>query len=162
MPPGSRCTSIRAFMWSILRGDMPRRQLAADVSWEVNTDRLNRILRNMGGNTSTAVRQVAFAVEGHAKMGAPVDTGALKNSIYTRMGNEQAPRQAADVAIVPLPEPENKQTAHVGPSVEYGIYVELGTARAHAQPYLAPAVAAVADELESNPDVFVPVVTDDR
>ena len=33
------------------------------VNVTVDTDRLNRILRNLGGNTRDAVRKVAFRVE---------------------------------------------------------------------------------------------------
>jgi HK97 gp10 family phage protein len=122
----------------------------------LDTKRLNRILRNLPGNTRDAVGKVAFAVERAAKMKAPVDTGALRASIYTRIGKSggEAPTGADQVE---LPQPENNQTAHVGPSVDYGLYVELGTHRMAAQPFLAPAVREVEGELAA---MFKDVATD--
>ncbi len=130
------------------------------VQVTVNTDRLNRILRNLGGNTRDAVRKVAFRVEAEAKTNIQahglIDTGAMINSVYTAIGGEstQPPAQAANVDVVPLPEPQNKTTAHVGPSVHYAIYHEFGTRLMSARPYLGPAVETVAGELERNPDLF--------
>lgn len=143
----------------------------------VDTGRLNRILRNLGGNTRDAVRKVAFRVEAEAKTNAQEqhvwDTGALVNSIYTEIGDPEryteadakVKAQARDgeppAETTPLPTPSNRTTAHVGPSVHYAIYHEFGTHKMAARPYLAPAVETVAGELERNPDVFRGVVTDD-
>jgi HK97 gp10 family phage protein len=60
-----------------------------------------------------------MAMEGHAVDIVPVDTGNLRNSIT----------HASD-----------ERTAIVGTNVEYAPYVELGTRRQKAQPYLVPAV----------------------
>lgn len=61
-----------------------------------------------------------------AKNRAPVDTGALKGSISyeTRRGG----------GVI---------QGEVGPTVRYGRYVENGTSRQRAQPYLRPATDAV-------------------
>ena len=85
------------------------------------------------------------------------------NSVYTAIGGEssQPPTQSANVDVVPLPEPSNNTTAHVGPSVSYAIYHEFGTHKMSARPYLGPAVETVAGELERNPELFRGVVTDD-
>lgn len=64
------------------------------------------------------VQKTAVDIEGLAKVLCPVDTGFLKSSI----GHEV-----------------NGLSAEIGPTAEYGIYVELGTARAAAQPFLGPA-----------------------
>lgn len=69
------------------------------------------------------VAKTAHDIESLAKQRAPVDTGALKNSI-----------QARQVA------PFNWE---VGVGVAYGPYVEFGTSKMAAQPYLTPAVEAV-------------------
>ena len=69
------------------------------------------------------VYKAGLKVEGDAKMMAPVDTGALRNSITT------SGRTTADGA-----------QASVGTSLEYAPYVELGTSRASAQPYLQPSL----------------------
>lgn len=67
-----------------------------------------------------AVLDTALAVEGGAKRRVPVRTGRLRNSI----GHELA---------------DDKLSARVGTNVEYGPYVEFGTTRMHARPYLFPA-----------------------
>lgn len=58
--------------------------------------------------------------EAYAKMICPVDTGRLRNSIThdTRM---------------------SERAEYIGTNVEYAPYVELGTSRTKAQPFLKPA-----------------------
>lgn len=70
------------------------------------------------GAVAAAMEEVGLAAEGFAKRRCPVDTGNLRNSIT----------HAAEGG-----------TAYVGTNVEYAAYVELGTARTQAQPYLRPA-----------------------
>jgi HK97 gp10 family phage protein len=69
------------------------------------------------------VAKAALDIEAQAKSKAPVDTGTLKNSI-----------QATKVG-----------TAHwrVVVGADYGMYVEWGTGRMAAQPFLQPAILAV-------------------
>lgn len=67
--------------------------------------------------------KAAHDVEAHAKNVAPVDTGALKNSI-------------AAERVQPL-------LWHVAPHVKYAIYVEYGTRKMQAQPYMRPAAERV-------------------
>lgn len=119
------------------------------MSVEVNTTRLNRIIRNVDGNMADVVATIGFAVERVAKELAPVDTGALRSSIYTKIkqGGHQ-PDQRDGVVYVDLPEPESELEAIVGPTVEYGIWLELGTDRMAAQPYLTPAVEQITNNLE--------------
>lgn len=82
-----------------------------------------------------AIAKTAHDIEADAKALAPVDTGNLKNSIST------------DV---------NGMSAEVGPTAEYGRYVEEGTSRNGPQPYLRPAfdrrlpalLHAIADDAE--------------
>ena len=66
----------------------------------------------------TILAKTSADIERDAKINAPVDTGALRNSI----GRDLAPG-----------------TAVIGPTVNYGAYVELGTSRMRPQPYLGPA-----------------------
>lgn len=83
------------------------------------TDHSQEALENLEQATGTALEEVGLAAEGYAKRLCPVDTGRLRNSItHTR----------------------DKRTAYIGTNVEYGPYVELGTSRQKAQPYLKPAV----------------------
>lgn len=72
---------------------------------------------------SALVRKAAFQVEAGAKLRAPVDTGFLRSSIQTAF--------------------EGDLTAVVFVGAEYGVYVEFGTTRQRAQPYLQPALEEV-------------------
>lgn len=71
------------------------------------------------------VRKSTFAIERGAKLRAPVDTGFLRNSITSEFEG-------------------GGLVSEVGPEANYGIFIELGTHRMAAQPYLGPAF----DEVE--------------
>lgn len=79
---------------------------------------------------AVAVTRVAYAIEADAKAHAPVDTGALRNSISTDVHAG---------AVV---------DAEIGPTVDYGEYVELGTSKMAPEPYLGPAFDAHEHEVE--------------
>ena len=81
-------------------------------------DRLSDAVR--GQVVQDALLAGAYIVEGYAKTGVPVDTGFLRSSIQTARG----PENSAIVAV----------------AAEYAPYVEYGTARMGAQPYMRPAV----------------------
>lgn len=71
---------------------------------------------------------IGMAAEGYAKGYCPVDTGRLRNSItHTVQGD----------------------SAYIGTNVEYAPYVEMGTSRMKAQPYLKPAVQNHMNEYKS-------------
>lgn len=127
-------------------------------STEIDTSGINRILRNLPGNRNLVVRVIAFDIQARAQTAAPVDTGALKNSIYTRTErNEPLPDVRGynpDAGRVELPPVTEPGVAHIGPSVDYGAPVELGMDGRAAQPYLGPAVAAVRGTLERYRDEF--------
>lgn len=76
-----------------------------------------------------AVRKAGTDVMAQAQTRAPVDTGYLRSSI------------SAD-SIGPT-------EVEIGPTAHYGKYLEYGTSRAAAQPYLQPAFDAVAPSLEN-------------
>jgi HK97 gp10 family phage protein len=80
-----------------------------------------------------ALEKIGIFVEGEAQENAPVDTGTLRGSIT----HEVEGRYAV-----------------IGSNVKYAPHVELGTARAKAQPYLRPAV-------EENREVIKKIVTDE-
>lgn len=65
-----------------------------------------------------ALGRTAYAIEGTAKVLCAVDTGNLVNSISTDVAN---------------------MTAEIGPTADYGVFVELGTSRMPGQPFMAPA-----------------------
>lgn len=78
---------------------------------------------------SAATRRAAADVSGRAKMLAPVDTGFLRSSISVTMN---APTDAL-----------------IGPTANYGRYVEEGTSRMVAQPYMGPALDQVEPRFEA-------------
>ena len=67
-----------------------------------------------------ALEMIGLQCEGYAKLICPVDTGRLRNSLTHAQ--------------------ENETTEVIGSAVEYAPYVEYGTQRSKAQPYLKPAV----------------------
>lgn len=66
-----------------------------------------------------ALKSVALTAEKYAKQDCPVDTGRLRSSITHET---------------------DKNTAYIGTNVEYAPYVEMGTSRMRAQPFLEPAM----------------------
>lgn len=120
----------------------------AKSSVSLDTTKLDKILKQLDGNVADAIAKASFAVEARAKLRAPVDTGALRASIYTSLaGGGRSDDAMADalsrrpgVETNPLPIPRDNHTAYVGPSVEYAAELEFGSAGRAAQPYLLPAV----------------------
>ena len=95
--------------------------------------------------TARAVKKVAFDIQQDAQDLAPVDTGFLKNSIYTVTSEGSTYGQAGsapgDSYLLPETEaPGDDQTAYVGVGANYGIYQEMGTRFMAAQPYFYQAV----------------------
>ena len=83
------------------------------------TDNSGKFLEDFREKAPRALEAVGLQAEGYAKMLCPVDTGRLRNSITHDTDDE---------------------TAYIGTNVEYAAYVELGTSKSKAQPYLQPAV----------------------
>ena len=65
------------------------------------------------------IEKAALTLEKNAKQNCPVDTGKLRASISTEVGNLEA---------------------EVGTNVEYALYVEFGTSKQSAQPFMRPAL----------------------
>ena len=72
---------------------------------------------------------IGLTAEGYAKLACPVDTGRLRNSIS----------HAVD---------EADGVVYIGTNVEYAPYVEYGTSKMKAQPYLKPAATEHSEEYE--------------
>lgn len=72
-----------------------------------------------------ALEAIGMQAETYGKKLCPVDTGRLRNSITHQTESD---------------------AVYVGTAVEYAPFVELGTSRQKAQPYIKPAVADHADE----------------
>lgn len=88
--------------------------------------KMERIAKAVPGAAEDACLKGALLIEGEAKQRCPVRTGMLRNSI----ASERIPRGA-----------------QVGPHTEYAAYVEYGTYRMSAQPYMRPAVFIQKDQV---------------
>ena len=83
-----------------------------------------------------ALEAVGLQAEGYAKLKCPVDTGRLRNSItHATVKREKA--------------------VYIGTNVEYAPYVEMGTVKQKAQPYLAPAVTEHVPEYKEIAEHFL-------
>lgn len=92
----------------------------------VKADGFSRLGRDIQAELAGIVEQSGKDLAAEAARRAPVDTGALRDSIHSEMTG-------------PL-------EATVSDGVEYGIYQEFGTSRTPAQPWLGPAAQATAPE----------------
>lgn len=97
--------------------------------FEIKVDNRDKTLKQLDDAVNRALEAIGAQVENYAKMLCPVDTGNLRNSITHTL----APKEKA---------------VYVGSAVEYAAYVELGTSRTRAQPYLEPAVKNHTDEYQ--------------
>lgn len=79
----------------------------------------------VGHRASQVIRKTAADIEATAKQFAPVDTGALRNSIGHDITGDGRFGQVE---------------AEIGPTVEYGAYVEFGTSRQAPAAYMGPAL----------------------
>jgi len=86
-------------------------------------ERLKKIEKTATNNIEQALINSALFVERDAKINAPVDTGRLRQSITHKAENFGS----------------NNPAVTIGTNVEYSKYVEYGTSKAPAQPFLFPA-----------------------
>lgn len=85
------------------------------------TDNSAEVIEAKNAAIARALEAMGLQAEGYAKMLAPVDTGRLRNSLT----HDARPGEEA---------------VYIGTNVEYAPYVEYGTRRSRAQPYLEPAI----------------------
>ena len=82
------------------------------------TDNSAEILKAFEQATARGLEKIGLTAEGYAKAKAPVDTGRLRNSISHEV---------------------DEQDVYIGSNVEYAPYVEMGTVKMKARPFLKPA-----------------------
>jgi HK97 gp10 family phage protein len=93
------------------------------------TSHKDEILKELEAKTAQALEICGGMAESYAKEACPVDTGRLRNSItHAQVG---------------------KDTEVIGTNVEYGPYVELGTHKQAAQPFLRPAAEGHSSEYKA-------------
>ena len=98
-----------------------------NIEFEIRNDNTEEVLSATDEAIERALEAIGLQAEGYAKLLCPVDTGRLRNSI------------THEVAA-------NEKAVYIGTNVEYGPYVEMGTARTRPQPFIRPAVENHLDE----------------
>lgn len=113
---------------------------AGDVSGMliVQEDNTEYVANAIDRALAEALDEIGRAVQHRAQELCPVDTGRLRNSITYSLGGGDYPFPGMGAAV-------GKEVT-VGSEVEYAAYVELGTSRTRAQPFLRPAVEDYAGE----------------
>lgn len=94
--------------------------MAGGVS--VNQDNTKRVIDGIESAIGVALEEIGLLAENYAAKKCPVDTDKLRSSITHEV-------DAGDKAV------------YIGTNVEYAPYVELGTSRQKAQPFLRPAAS---------------------
>jgi HK97 gp10 family phage protein len=94
------------------------------VTVRIVSNRLPEISAAIRPAVVAEVQRATFDVEARAKALTPVRTGTLRRSIHSVFSN-------------------GGLTGIIGPSVLYGKFVEFGTRRMGARPFMRPAAAAV-------------------
>lgn len=89
--------------------------------FQIKNDRTKEVTAQLEKAIEIAMEAVGMEAEGDVKEITPVDTGNLRNSITHQYSKKE-------------------QAEYIGTAVEYAPYVELGTSRMTAQPYLKPAL----------------------
>lgn len=94
--------------------------MAGDVT--VKQDNTGQVVDGIDSAIGVALEKIGLSAENYAARKCPVDTGNLRGSITHEV-------DAGDNAV------------YIGTNVEYAPYVELGTSRQKAQPFLRPAAS---------------------
>lgn len=90
----------------------------SEIKLEINTD---KVLNALDEQVEAALRAIGMQAEQYAKDLSPVDTGRLQNSLTYEV-------DTSNKAVI------------IGSGVEYAPYVEQGTSKQKAKPYLRPAI----------------------
>jgi HK97 gp10 family phage protein len=94
------------------------------------TDNSGEFLDALPEQIEQALTAIGLTAESYAKRDCPVDTGRLRNSITNAVET-------------------GEQSVYIGSNVEYAAFVELGTSRMKARPYLRPAATEHTAEYKS-------------
>lgn len=97
-----------------------------------------------------ALEECGLAAEGYAKRLCAVDTGLLRNSITHALDGESTAissysdsdgAQRGEYSGSAPSESGRNRAVYLGTNVEYAPYVEMGTSRTAAQPFIEPAMS---------------------
>lgn len=108
-----------------------------DATARIDLGDLKRFAREMPQVVDAGIRKAAFAAQRKAQLATPVDTGALRSSIYTvtsrrsarsaAMASARARRADVRPAQALPPDAVRPMEAWIACGVEYGMYIEYGT-----------------------------------
>lgn len=101
--------------------------MAIEVNLTDNSDLVKNALEEQ---IEAALIAIGMTAETYAKRDCPVDTGRLRNSITHEVRMDE-------------------KSAYIGSNVEYAAFVEMGTTRMKARPYLRPAATNHTEEYKS-------------
>lgn len=128
-----------------------------EVSFESHVE---EALETMGNIRANVLEAIGLKAIGYAQLLCPADTGRLRNSLTfvtaTAQGepNTQDGAEAQPEDYSPHGTPE-EDVVVLGTNVEYAIYMEMGTSKTDAQPYLAPAIENHISEYEKIAETFM-------
>lgn len=139
------------------------------VTTEVRFDRTRQVATLLGLNSKNTTDQASRDLQTLAYQLSPVDTGALRNSIYVNNGDTSdyqtrvgtAERLNPDMQALEEIPPEfaislsggangGDYIVVVGVAAHYGIFLEEGTVNQPPQSFMRPASEAIADEFQAN------------
>lgn len=143
----------------------PRTRAASRLSVTVRYDHTAALSQQMQQRMHAAVDTAALQIQDRASQIAPVDTGALRNSIYVNNGTDSdyslrvstarslnrdmVALEEIDpefvIAVSSTPGPDS-YISIVAAAAEYALFQELGTRYHRAQPFMYPAALAVEDD----------------
>lgn len=128
-----------------------------DVRFESKADDVLSEVSNVRQKTLEAIGLKAI---GYAQLLCAVDTGRLRNSLtfVTATARGDANTQNGESASAEDYSPHglpDEDAVVIGTNVEYAPYVEMGTSKTKAQPFLAPAIENHIKEYEDIAERFM-------
>ena len=140
-----------------------------NITTSVRFDRTRQVAALIGLNSQNTVDQAARDLQTLAYQLSPVDTGALRNSIYVNNGSTSdyqtrvgtAERLNPDMEALEEIPPEfaislsggaasGDYITVVGVAAHYGIFLEEGTVNQPPQSFMRPASEAISDEFQAS------------
>lgn len=105
--------------------------------------RLVKLPKSLDLASAEGIKEVAELIRDHAKAICPVDTGSLRASIRKQVYASPA----THIHRVGVSAGGYKINPKTGRRVDYASFVEFGTSRMRAQPYMRPAMERYKDKL---------------
>jgi len=117
---------------------------------EVTTEWNGEVVKRKGQSaTGKSTYEIGISVANQAKLLSPKKTGRLRGSITAQSANNGTEVEAPAEADDKITGPSGGLDTYVGTSVEYGPYMEFGTVRSNAQPFLRPALDSIVGQAVS-------------